>query len=91
MTKKFNKICDCGFPQDPKNPHEHNFEPKKNYDIPEILITVEGGVIQDVDIPKDVNIRVRIVDFDVDQSYAEENNLCQDEHGDYYEEAIWEN
>ena len=33
--------------------------------IPEILITVEGGVIQNVNIPKGANVTVKVRDFDV--------------------------
>lgn len=65
----------------------------KNYDIPEILIIVEGGLIQDVEIPKDCNIKVKVKDYDVsDYATVEElNEMPEDEEGRKYFEGIWEN
>ena len=49
-----------------------------------VRITVEGGVIQDVDCPRGVRVVVR--DYDVDG----EDNVHQDENGDEYIEGVWE-
>ncbi len=38
----------------------------KSYDIPVITIHVSGGVVQDVNIPKDTNAKVRVKDYDCD-------------------------
>jgi len=51
-----------------------------------VRVTVEGGVVQWVEVPEGVTVIVR--DYDVDGS--EEDQLDQDENGDQYVEAIWE-
>ena len=50
-----------------------------------IRITMEGGVIQDVQCPAGVQVIVR--DYDVD---GVEEGLQQDENGDRYLESVWE-
>jgi hypothetical protein len=50
-----------------------------------VTITVEGGVIQNVDCPK--GVQVIIHDYDVDGS---EPDLAEDETGDEYLESVWE-
>lgn len=58
-------------------------------EIPPVLITVEGGVIQSIDnIPRDVVIEVR--DFDVDDA-GDPHVRRSPESGDLYRESIWEN
>jgi hypothetical protein len=49
-----------------------------------VQITVEGGVIQDVKVPKDVKVVVR--DYDCDG----EEGLQRDEDGDPFIESVWE-
>jgi hypothetical protein len=66
----------------------------KNYDIPEIVVYLKGGVIQSVTIPKDANAKVIVKDYDIDiepgSKDAEGYNIKKDEDG-VYEEGIWEN
>lgn len=66
----------------------------KTYDIPTIEIHVEGGLIQDIKIPKDINARVVVKDYDVDilpnSEDAKDYNIKEDKHG-VYEEGVWEN
>jgi len=50
-----------------------------------VRITVEGGVIQDIEVPKGVRVILR--DYDVD---GEEKKLQKDENGDPYIETVWE-
>lgn len=50
-----------------------------------VHITVEGGVIQDVQVPDGVAVIVR--DYDVDGA---EEGLPQDENGDEFIESVWE-
>jgi hypothetical protein len=50
-----------------------------------VQITVEGGVIQDVECPSGVQVLVR--DYDVDGT---EIDLAEDETGDEYIESVWE-
>jgi len=50
-----------------------------------VEITMEGGVIQDIALPKGVKVVVR--DYDVDGG---EENLKQDDNGDNYIESVWE-
>lgn len=67
---------------------------KKNYDIPEILVIIKGGVIQEITIPEDTNIKVKVKDYDVDidpnSEEAKDYEIREDENG-VYEEGIWEN
>ncbi len=50
-----------------------------------VHITVEGGVIQDIQVPRSVKVIVR--DYDVDD--VEPEQLQRDEQGDEYIETIW--
>jgi len=64
----------------------------KCYDIPEIEIHVEGGVIQDVKIPKGTNAKVVVKDYDCDEDASDEGAsefVKEDEHGTYWE-AVYE-
>lgn len=51
-----------------------------------VRVTVEGGVVQHVEVPEGVQVVVR--DYDVDSTDADE--LEQDENGDHFIESIWE-
>jgi hypothetical protein len=52
----------------------------------EIVISMEGGLIQDIDgSPHDVIIRAR--DYDVEG--ADESELSRDADGDPYYETVW--
>lgn len=51
-----------------------------------VRVTVEGGVVQHVEVPEGVQVIVQ--DYDVDRTEADQ--LTQDEHGDAYIESIWE-
>lgn len=51
-----------------------------------VRVTVEGGVVQHVEVPEGVQVIVR--DYDVDGTDADE--LEQDENGDHFIESIWE-
>ena len=59
-----------------------------------IEIYVQGGVIQDINIPKDINVKVRVKDYDCDidpeSEEAKNWNIKEDKDG-VYEEGIWEN
>ena len=50
-----------------------------------VHITVEGGVVQHVEVPKGVQVIVR--DYDVDGA---EEGLEEDENGDNYIESVWQ-
>ena len=50
-----------------------------------VRISVEGGVVQNVECPTGVQVIVR--DYDVDGS---ESDLTEDESGDEYIESTWE-
>ena len=50
-----------------------------------VHVTVEGGVIQDVECPSGVQVLIR--DYDVDGS---ETDLAEDETGDEFIESVWE-
>jgi hypothetical protein len=50
-----------------------------------VTVSVEGGVVQNVDIPDGVCVVVH--DFDVDGS---EPDLREDDTGDEYMESVWE-
>lgn len=52
-----------------------------------IRVTVEGGVVQHVEVPEGVQVIVR--DYDVEDTDADE--LEQDENGDQFIESTWEN
>ena len=51
-----------------------------------VRVTVEGGVVQHVEVPKGVQVIVK--DYDVEG--CDEAELEKDESGDNYFEAIWE-
>jgi hypothetical protein len=51
-----------------------------------VKIVVEGGVIQDIEVPKGVRVVVR--DYDTDS--IPEDELTKDDHGDDCIETIWE-
>lgn len=51
-----------------------------------VIITVEGGVIQDVDLPEDVVVIVR----DYDCEGFDEDLLIKDEDGNECIESVWE-
>ncbi len=51
-----------------------------------VRVTVEGGVVQHVEVPEGVQVVVR--DYDVDGTEADQ--LQQDENGDQFIESIWE-
>ena len=50
-----------------------------------VHVTVEGGVIQDVECPSGIQVLIR--DYDVDGS---ETDLAEDDSGDEFIESIWE-
>ena len=50
-----------------------------------VRITLEGGVIQDIECPR--GVRVIVKDYDTD---GVEEDLCQDENGDNYLEYTQE-
>ena len=51
-----------------------------------VRVTVEGGVVQHVEVPEGVHVIVR--DYDVDGT--EEDQLEQDENGDHFIESNWD-
>lgn len=51
-----------------------------------VNVTVEGGVVQYIDVPE--GVRVVVKDYDVEG--CDEAELEEDENGDYFFEAIWE-
>lgn len=51
-----------------------------------VTVTVEGGVVQHVEVPDGVQVIVK--DYDVEG--CDEADLEQDESGDHYFEANWE-
>lgn len=61
----------------------------KTYDKEEILITVEGGVIQDISLPDNSNCRIIVRDYDID--CTEKDLLSIDNDGNECIESIWEN
>lgn len=73
MAKKSEKnVCKCG-----------NESCKE--EIKEIVITVEGGVIQEIDNPTNHKIIVR--DYDIEGS--DEDALQEDDNGNEYIESEW--
>jgi hypothetical protein len=50
------------------------------------VVTIEGGVVQDIQVPKGVRVIVR--DYDTNGEASE--RLKRDEQGDTYVETIWE-
>ena len=56
----------------------------------DILIIIQGGVIQDVEIPEHLtNQRVIVYDYDVD--VEDEEQLEMDEDGDRHHTGVWMN
>jgi hypothetical protein len=51
-----------------------------------VTVTVDGGVVQHVEVPEGVRAVVR--DYDVDGT--DEDQLEQDENGDSFTKSIWE-
>ena len=51
-----------------------------------VRVTIEGGAVQHVALPKGVKVIVK--DYDTDG--VEDRSLKQDENGDKYIETIWE-
>jgi hypothetical protein len=51
-----------------------------------VRITMEGGVIQDIEVPKGMRVVVR----DYDTEGVETERLQRDEDGNEFIEAIWE-
>jgi hypothetical protein len=51
-----------------------------------VKITMEGGVIHDMEIPEGVTVIVR----DYDSEGCEPDRINQDENGDDYVESTWE-
>jgi hypothetical protein len=51
---------------------------------PTVTITVEGGVVQNVDCPD--GVRAIVKDYDIDGT---ETDLSTDDNGDRYVEGIW--
>jgi hypothetical protein len=49
-----------------------------------VIVSIEGGVIQEVDCPTGVQVIVR--DYDVDGT---EPNLAEDDTGDEFVETMW--
>lgn len=57
---------------------------------PTITVTVEGGVIQDVAIPHDLNVQVVVMDFDIEGcSIEEQKKLPRNEEGQQYVRSVW--
>lgn len=54
-----------------------------------IIITVEGGLIQDVSIPDNVDVVVEVRDYDVEG--VDEERITQGENGEEYIESEWSN
>ena len=50
-----------------------------------VIVAVEGGIVQDVECPSDVDVVIH--DYDVDGT---EPDLMEDESGDEYLEFVWE-
>ena len=59
---------------------------RKNQAMKIVQVTVEGGVVQHVEVPAGVHVVVR--DYDVDGTDRDEHE--QDENGDQFIESIWE-
>lgn len=56
---------------------------KKN----EIIIIVEGGLIQDIIFPENCPCTIQVRDYDVEGS--DEKDLAEDKNGDQYMESLW--
>jgi hypothetical protein len=53
-----------------------------------VIITIEGGIIQDMVLPPGIRVMVR--DYDTEGADAEIDNLVVDDKGDEYIETVWE-
>jgi len=53
-----------------------------------VKIVMEGGIIQDIELPPGVKVIVR--DYDVEGGIGEPGEVLRDFHGDEYMETIWE-
>ena len=62
----------------------------RSYDKEEILIIIEGGLVQDVILPEDSNTRIIIRDYDI-ECVDEESILSLDEDGEKCIESVWKN
>jgi len=51
-----------------------------------VRVTVEGGVVQHIEVPEGVQVVVR--DYDVDGTEADQ--FEQDQNGDRFIESVWE-
>lgn len=62
--------------------------------VPQITIFIRGGIIQNIDLPKDPRVEVLVKDYDCDIEVGSEEakhyNIKEDENGTY-EEGIWQN
>ena len=54
----------------------------------EVVVYVEGGVIQDINIPE--GVRVIVKDYDTDADDLNEDYIKIDKEGYYYRESIWD-
>jgi len=54
----------------------------------EIIIVVEGGVIQDIQFPENCPYTIKVRDYDVE---CGGDNMIEDEQGFNCLESIWEN
>ena len=54
----------------------------------QIVVTIEGGIIQDINIPSELEVEVKVMDFDTDD--IPEKQLSVNDDGDKYIESIWE-
>lgn len=55
----------------------------------EIFIYLEGGIIQEINLPNNSNCRIIVRDYDIEGT--PEEDLSIDEVGSQYIESIWEN
>ncbi len=53
-----------------------------------VKIVIEGGVIQDIELP--AGVKVVVHDYDVEGGIWEPGEVLRDFHGDEYIESIWE-
>ena len=61
----------------------------KSKKLKEVVVTIEGGVIQYVKVPK--GVIVKVMDFDVEELTVEEyNDLPINDDGDKYNCTVWE-
>jgi hypothetical protein len=53
-----------------------------------VKVVVEGGVIQDIELPPGVKVIVH--DYDTEGADEDCDHLSQDDNGDEYIETVWE-